>query len=126
MFHKVSAVDVRPCWGEYQRRRRAALLAFLLFPFWIFPLSAIEYMLGSLGTDIGNIVVFLVIASVMLGFVASPYLRWILWPCPQCGRPFQLSWLGTRWFTRECVHCGLPKWELPAKMKATSAIYDEV
>lgn len=32
--------------------------------------------------------------------------------CPRCGRPFfKKSWYSTKAFARECVHCGLPKFD---------------
>src|SRR5208283_930166 len=47
---------------------------------------------------------------VALWFLGSVYLNYlyISWPCPRCGEPFvnNGNWV---WWTKSCVHCGLPK-----------------
>ena len=35
-------------------------------------------------------------------------------PCPRCGKPFTHDDDIRNEFTRECVHCRLPKWSGPA------------
>lgn len=35
--------------------------------------------------------------------------------CPRCGKPFMRTWWYHNGFTRHCVHCGLPRWEDPAR-----------
>ncbi len=34
-------------------------------------------------------------------------------PCPRCGKPFTHDEMTRNEFTRECVHCQLPKWSVP-------------
>src|SRR5260370_3248799 len=37
------------------------------------------------------------------------YCYVIFWPCPRCGRPFNLTlWRG--YWSDNCLHCGLPKY----------------
>ena len=54
------------------------------------------------------LVSFVFVLLPFLGIVVFAYLRWIFWPCPQCGWPFRLTWLGVHWLTPFCVHCVPP------------------
>jgi hypothetical protein len=125
MLQSVSDVSGDPSWDEYRRRRRAFRFALILFPLWIVPGALIQDFLAGCGFNAISLVTFLAVVVPPLACVAVVYLRWIFWLCPQCGWPFRLTWLGVHWFTRRCVHCGLPMWGVPEKMKGKSLIFDE-
>lgn len=98
----------------------------ILFALWIVPGAMIQDFLAGCGINASSPFCFLAVGLPPLACVAVAYLRWIFWPCPQCGWPFRVTWLGVHWLTRGCVHCGLPMWGIPGKMKEKSLIVDEV
>lgn len=114
-------------WDAYRPRYRAFCLAVILFPLWIFPGALIQYFLARRGFDSGSPIQFLLVVLPPFPYLVATYLRYIFWPCPECGRPFHATLLTGAWlFVRQCVHCGLPKWELPPKMKGKAPVFDEL
>jgi hypothetical protein len=114
---------VDPYWGVYKRRLHALLMSPIWAFLWMWPGSLIQSILVGFGLN-GDLAFFLVVVFPALGTIVVAYLRWIFWPCPKCGRPFQFSW-AAYWFTHRCVHCGLPKWGCSGKMKSTFPTLDE-
>jgi hypothetical protein len=57
---------------------------------------------------------------VALWFLSSAFLNLLFtsWPCPRCGKPFinNGNWV---WWTKSCVHCGLPKYSDPLNPTGT-------
>jgi hypothetical protein len=98
-----------PAWDEYRRRRRMFLWTHLLLPLWVSGAIVLEFFAGREFPRTG-LVTFVAVLLPPMACLMFAYLRWIFWPCPSCGRPFFLTWLGNNCFARRCLHCGLPKW----------------
>ncbi|APW62847.1 hypothetical protein [Paludisphaera borealis] len=110
---------VDPAWDEYKRRRHVFWLALLLIPLWLSGAIVLEFLTGREFPPTGWVTLLTVLLPPMLCLMVAR-LRLIFWPCPCCGRPFFLR-LGNYWFTRRCLHCGLPKWA-PGKAKSSKFI----
>jgi hypothetical protein len=117
MSRTISAAPLLPCWNEYKRRRRAFGFSLLLLPLWLVPGGTIQAFLAGWGYGATSPVTFLAVVVPPMACVAVCYLRWVFWLCPQCGWPFRLAWFRNGWLTRHCLHCGLPMWDAPVKMK---------
>jgi hypothetical protein len=91
-------------WDNYRKRRRLFLIALLgFFPFALLVMFPLSYVCQSdtLGYRAGlAYLVFYGIASLQFAF----------FPCPKCGKSFFVKWWYNNFFTRQCVHCGFPKW----------------
>jgi len=116
---------MEPAWDEYRRRCRVVWLALLLLPLWFALVSSVVYVLARFGIDFESALnsAYLLIGTLLLGNVMVAQWRRSFWPCPRCGKPFHRTWwYGDNWFTRRCLHCGLPKW--PPKQKQKPAEID--
>ena len=93
-----------------------------------FPGGTIQAFLAGWGYGATSPVTFLAVVVPPMACVVVSYLSWVLWLCPQCGWPFRLAWFRNGWLTRQCVHCGLPMWDAPLKMKpdGKSPMLDEL
>jgi len=89
-------------WEDYRRRKNRLLLG-------LFGYIPITFAFGLLATELFRvqwpIPVFAV--SWMLLF-ATAGIRLQSYPCPRCGQLF----FGYNLFTRRCVHCTLPKYQM--------------
>lgn len=93
-------------WHEYKRRRMRFILAFVL---------------GSAVVGIGFLASSLIDSSAPASLGIVVFTVGVLWsstslskfPCPKCGKPFIYGDEIRNGFTRQCVHCGLPKWSIP-------------
>jgi len=58
---------------------------------------------------------------VVFCFLSSAFLNHLFtsWPCPRCGKPFvnNGNW---EWWTKTCVHCGVPKYSDPLAPKSST------
>jgi hypothetical protein len=95
-------------WQEYRRRRNAMVASFASFL--VVGLLAVVWpeapVIGRLGWPL---------AAVFLVWFWVANFRIVVWPCPRCGAPYFTKgvWFGLL-FARHCLHCGLPKWQVPA------------
>lgn len=62
----------------------------------------------GLGPGSGHIL-FIAWLVIIVNILVS-HFRLSFWRCPECGKPFHVSWLYGNPFARRCVHCGMPKW----------------
>jgi hypothetical protein len=111
-----------PPWDEYKRRRRAFWIAYLLSPLWLFPLAMVEELFAARGVDAQNPVSVVAVVLPPLICLAVLYLRWLFWPCPQCGKPFRVGWFVRLGLPRWCANCRLPMWQVPGKGKPSETL----
>ncbi|SIO58893.1 hypothetical protein SAMN05444166_5850 [Singulisphaera sp. GP187] len=109
-----------PAWDEFRRRQRAFWLAILLCPPWFAFGSLLCDFIARFGLNY-DILFILIAALPALGNIMVAHWRKLFWPCPNCGRPFHLTWFYGNLMARECVHCDLRKWA-PVKAKTIKSI----
>src|SRR5215831_11587385 len=99
--------NVPPVWIESKRRART---------YWLFLLSCIPLLAVALFVMRS---IYGVIVGMLLFVAALSWLcwRWVLWPCPRCGRPYFYKFPWGNVYRRKCAHCGLEKWADPVQEK---------
>lgn len=92
-------------WSDYRRRQWTAGIASFAF----LPLAAlVAFMVGSLTRS--GFLVSLVVG--LIGLVTfGTGLRFIMFPCPNCSRRFQVTQSGRMTNGRRCPHCGLERYQ---------------
>jgi hypothetical protein len=98
---------IESSWEDYGRRRRRFLMSsaslVIFFPAVIVLQHLVPQMLP-----------ILTFAILFLCWIITG--SWMMvWRCPRCAKPFFYTWWATNSFARRCMHCGLNKWEEPAK-----------
>jgi len=93
-------------WHDYRRRRRR-LVWVSLGGLALFGLSFLPARSRHSGKPVLAALALLVGTTVWAGVSLSAF------PCPHCGKPFTYDNTVRDGFTRECVHCQLPKWADP-------------
>lgn len=96
-------------WQTYRFWSRLSWLSMLLF----FPFVGGIGVLGVKYLD-SNVPGFIAFFVWWVGGLAVGFKVWGF-PCPNCGRPFFKKTFLCNSFGWRCVHCGLPKWSLPAQ-----------
>jgi hypothetical protein len=94
-------------WQDYRNRRKRLLWA-VIAGLAVFGLSFLPAKAQHSGKPI--LAAFVLFAGAVLGSSISVSA----FPCPHCGKPFTHDDTIRDEFTRECVHCRLPKWSNPA------------
>lgn len=92
-------------WNEHRQRRKQLLNVFLI----LLPMVVIAAYLNTFFVQAGLILKFVLIPAWSLA-LARAYTQYLMFRCPRCHlRYFHLK---GKWhlFTKECKHCGLPKW----------------
>src|SRR6266851_7680503 len=101
-------------WIDYRRRRTAYWLVFLFY----FPYMMILWLIATLiQKNTSHAVQYKIIITGFFAFGAVWYwagLRWVLWPCPRCGKAYSFKFPWGNVLRRKCAHCGLKKWADPA------------
>jgi hypothetical protein len=99
---------VRPesqAWQDYRKRRFVFLALFLgSFP-------GVFVIAVPLNILFRSQLPFYVIAVGWIFLTFIVYLRFALFPCPQCGHPYFSRWWYYNPLANSCVHCGLSKWQ---------------
>ena len=94
-------VDYAVAWNEYRKLSRTFLLIVLGF---VPCCLAVGYFsIKLLGTPLPAFV----LGVLWMGAYGLYAVRFYNWPCPRCGKRFNLFWLIP---TKRCHHCKLPKW----------------
>ncbi len=96
-------------WTEYRKRRNTSLFFFFVFPLcWLY-LTTNFLHIDLPKRDFFNYIQ--VLPCVLMVVVTR--LRWYYWSCPGCKRPFHSSLFYVNVYRNRCLHCSLPKWNLP-------------
>ena len=90
-------------WKELNKRERLVLYSFLGFV----PLAGGLGYIASKITDIEWLILFGPVGCML--FIVVSWLRFLLFPCPKCGKAFHTKPLGSFTTGRQCAHCGLPR-----------------
>src|SRR5688572_27507586 len=92
-----------PDWSEMRRRKRLRLMSFILcLPVTFVLMALLDFLLDSPLLVLSPVVVF--------GIFMWAHWRVLMWPCPQCRKPFYFSWLSYALVRDNCAHCDLPKY----------------
>lgn len=91
-------------WSEYRKWRNVSLLALVGFGPIVFSVGALSRRLFATFTPA------LVMAFACMAFAVIVGNQCLRFPCPRCGKAFFAKWWYYNGFTRQCVHCGLPKY----------------
>jgi hypothetical protein len=106
--------DWQDNWNEYNRRRRALIVAYLMLPLW----GAIGSMFSALVRRVGlaDVANYAFAWPVLLPLCAAKF-RVLRWRCPRCRKPyhFKSRYLYADFWARQCLHCGLQKWQKSEK-----------
>ena len=92
-------------WTDYRNRMHWLWFSVLAGPLLVFAFSIPLSSLFSSEVPFAIFGVSWMVATTVCNF------RTVFWPCPRCHKPFFRGWFIHR-FTKQCVHCGLPKWSL--------------
>jgi hypothetical protein len=99
--------DYREQWRQYRRLRMQMVLAFAGYAPFCFAVAMVSIAMFQTFTPA------FVAAALWMGLFAYVGSRVTLWRCPRCGKCFSGSWwYNTGVLARQCVHCGLRKFEI--------------
>lgn len=102
MKTKARADNGMEVWIEYRRRRTLA---------WAIPvaLCGVAFAVSFVSRNDQKLMVAFFLP--LLAFVVL-YERFVLWPCPRCGKPFTMPKRDLT-FEKKCCNCGLDLWKAP-------------
>jgi len=92
-------------WHEYRRRRKLAWIATAALPL---PIALGGLIVLPIAFWLESELPIMLVAGACMSVCAAMHSRWLRFPCPRCGRTFNLNYLTSRF--DGCKHCGLEKY----------------